>query len=122
MIFFTAAAQLLFPATSNPSSDQDPRKDLFRKARWTVEAKGKHLFFSVLSSRRLGARRLAHLASEIEEARGAGFEVALNCAPGAALESLRKVHFHRFVEVLPTRDAARRWAFGAEHAGAQRAA
>ncbi|MEM8997252.1 MAG: hypothetical protein AAGF23_20890 [Acidobacteriota bacterium] len=125
MIFLTAALQLLFPAraaTADRSSTLPANPTPAPAQRWAVEARGHHIVYSLPPSLRLGARRLAQLAADIEGARREGFEAVLACAPGPALESLRKVHFHRFVEVLPSPAAARRWAFAEGDVSTRRAA
>ncbi|MEO1083383.1 MAG: hypothetical protein AAFY88_04005 [Acidobacteriota bacterium] len=118
MNFITATLQLL----SLPAAPAAPAPTPASTRRWAVEASGRHMVFSLPPSRPLGARLLAQLADDIDGVRREGFEAVLSCAPGPALESLRKVHFHRFVDVFPSRNAARRWAFAADEAHVRRAA
>ena len=95
-------------ALSSPQPQQQSREQ--QQARlWDVEASGLGLVVRLEGGRDLGPAALARLAAEIEEVRFAGFEIALACGPGQTLEALRGIRFHRFVDVLPSRDAAWRW-------------
>ena len=76
---------------------------------WHVEARGCGLVLRLEEGLDLDPAALARLTRDIQDVRAAGFAVALACAPGKALEALRAIRFHRFVDVLPTRDAAWRW-------------
>ncbi|MDA8018975.1 MAG: hypothetical protein MPN21_16155 [Thermoanaerobaculia bacterium] len=77
---------------------------------WSTESRDGTCVVTVPSSLRLGPELLARLVREIEEVRRIGHGVALACAAGRALETLRKVNFHRFVDILPSRSAALRFA------------
>ncbi|MCG8461333.1 MAG: hypothetical protein MI919_34035 [Holophagales bacterium] len=93
---------------------------------WTVEAAGDLLVMSLSSRRALEPKSTARLVRDITEARRSGFEVALVCSDRVNLEYLRRTHFHRFVDVLPTRSAAFRYfpskSLPSVHAGTPEAA
>ena len=77
-------------------------------ATWTLECTEAGGVWTLSPSAELDARDLARLAEEIGTARASGRDAAVVCS-GTAQAVLESVHFHRFVDVFSSVEAAQRW-------------